>query len=696
MLLRQEQTKSIKGISISRNGPSLSHLLFTDDLILFGSANSNTASVFERTLTTYCQWSGQKINNSKSSIQFSNNSRQATKSAIRHILQFKTSSSKIKYLGVPLNSGSPMKSHLNDILVKIQDKLAGWKSKLLSQAGRTTLIRTVASTIPSYTMATTLLPVNMAKKFDRSLMRFWWGFDIHQQHKYTPKAWSSICKPKSLGGLGIRLTSQFNKALMGKLVWHLISNDSSIWKTAILNKYMSTSDWVNVKAKYSDSRFWKCIVKLNDFILSSVSIQINNGTATRVWSDPWLPSLHPPIPSPQIPGTYHYPDLRVAELTLENPRRWNMLLLNTLFSSKTIAAIQRIRLSQYQFHNIHDQPKWKHHSSGKYSVKSAYAAFILHTNTTEPDIIWKKLWAVKLQDRLKLFLWKVYNDILPTQLSLSHCLPIADNQIYCSLCHMENESLDHLFLNCIYSRVLWRNAPWPLDITCFAQAGIRNWINIILNPSDKLQISVSEVHNFQLFSTLAMDTLWFIRNQTIHNVANHTIHYFITKTMELYKEHAKAWEMKSTETHHNWRPPESEDTFSITFDVAVRNNSSTSLAVCRNHQGIFQFIVAQNNRYVDPNLGEATAAFIGVQEAYTRQIAKIVLQGDSLNTIRSINNPHQAINWETEGVARDTRFLLQDFQEWKAVKIHRSQNRCAHSIAQWAHSNLEFGNIPLI
>ncbi|KAF5477688.1 hypothetical protein F2P56_004305, partial [Juglans regia] len=295
-------------------------------------------------------------------------------------------------------------------------------------------------------------------------------------------------------------------------------------------------------------------------------------------------------------------------------------------------------------------PKWKHHSSGNYSVKSAYAALVLNTNTIAPDIIWKKLWDVKLQDRLKLFLWKVYNEILPTQLSLSHCLPLTENQVLCSLCHMENENLDHLFLNCIFSRFLWRNAPWPLDITCFTQAGIRNWVNIILNPSDKLQISASEVHNFQLFSTLAMDTLWFIRNQTTHNIANHTIHYFITKTQELYREHAKAWEMEPIESQHSWRPPESEDTFSITFDVAVRNNSSTSLAVCRNNQGTFQFVVAQNNRHVDPNLGEATAAFIGVQEAYTRQIAKVVLQGDSLNTIRSINNPHKAINWEIEGV----------------------------------------------
>lgn len=30
------------------------------------------------------------------------------------------------------------------------------------------------------------------------------------------------------------------------------------------------------------------------------------------------------------------------------------------------------------------------------------------------------------------------------------------------------------------------------------------------------------------------------------------------------------------------------------------------------------------------------------------------------------------------------------------VKIYRSQNRCAHNIAQWAASNHLYGSIPLI
>jgi hypothetical protein len=43
---------------------------------------------------------------------------------------------------------------------KISSRIFGWKSKLLSQAGRTTLIKTVANTIPTYTI---YVPISFSK-----------------------------------------------------------------------------------------------------------------------------------------------------------------------------------------------------------------------------------------------------------------------------------------------------------------------------------------------------------------------------------------------------------------------------------------------------------------------------------------------------------------------------------------------------
>lgn len=78
-----------------------------------------------------------------------------------------------------------LKNHCQEILEKIQNKLAGWKSKLLSQAGRTILIKSVASTIP---MSTTCLHKKIIKQIDRAFMQFWWGFKANKTHNLTPKS----------------------------------------------------------------------------------------------------------------------------------------------------------------------------------------------------------------------------------------------------------------------------------------------------------------------------------------------------------------------------------------------------------------------------------------------------------------------------------------------------------------------------
>lgn len=49
---------------------------------------------------------------------------------------------------------------------RIQVRLEGWQSKLLSKAGKATLIRSVALSIPVYNMATFKIPKGVCESFD--------------------------------------------------------------------------------------------------------------------------------------------------------------------------------------------------------------------------------------------------------------------------------------------------------------------------------------------------------------------------------------------------------------------------------------------------------------------------------------------------------------------------------------------------
>ena len=73
-----------------------------------------------------------------------------------------------KYLGLPPIIGKGKKQAFEDIKSKVQSKLCGWKGKLLSQASRETIIKSVAQAIPIYAMNCFLLPLGLCDESCRS------------------------------------------------------------------------------------------------------------------------------------------------------------------------------------------------------------------------------------------------------------------------------------------------------------------------------------------------------------------------------------------------------------------------------------------------------------------------------------------------------------------------------------------------
>lgn len=172
LLARSEARRKIEGLKISRENPQISHLLFVDDLIIFTKSKARSVQAINEVLEKYQAWSGQRINQSKFSIFITQNTSQATRRMLSVNMPYKESSSKIKYLGLLTTFGRSRKEDYKEMLEKINKHLEGWKSKMLSQAGRTMLIRTVVGAIPTYQMATHLIPKSICKKLDKSFKNF--------------------------------------------------------------------------------------------------------------------------------------------------------------------------------------------------------------------------------------------------------------------------------------------------------------------------------------------------------------------------------------------------------------------------------------------------------------------------------------------------------------------------------------------
>ena len=63
----------------------------------------------------------------------------------------------------------------NFVINKIQSKLAGWRSKLLSKAGRLVLVKAAAAPVAEYYMQCQSLPAKVCDQVDKIIRDFLWG-----------------------------------------------------------------------------------------------------------------------------------------------------------------------------------------------------------------------------------------------------------------------------------------------------------------------------------------------------------------------------------------------------------------------------------------------------------------------------------------------------------------------------------------
>ena len=70
------------------------------------------------------------------------------------------------------------KQMFNEVLDKAISRARSWKAKILSQASRITLVKSVLSSIPTYTASTFYLSKNICSKIDSCLRKFTWGHSV--------------------------------------------------------------------------------------------------------------------------------------------------------------------------------------------------------------------------------------------------------------------------------------------------------------------------------------------------------------------------------------------------------------------------------------------------------------------------------------------------------------------------------------
>jgi hypothetical protein len=277
-----------KPMKAGRNGPWISHLMFADDLLLFGQASTTSMESVMRALQLFCSMSGQQVNQDKSSIFFSRNVNVEVRKQLVEMSGVKEAHNLGTYLGVPALSKAPRRSDFQYLVEKVKVKLAGWKAQQLSLAGRITLAKSVIQAIPIYPMLSMKVPIGCLNEIQKIQRPFIWGDSDNKRHTHMV-GWNIMTLSKQSGGMGFKNLQMMNEACLLKMNWALVKGESGLWGQVLLGKYGRGREVKEgLVAHQADSNLWKTLVKLWPKLQEHVYWAVGNGSSINVWNDRWI------------------------------------------------------------------------------------------------------------------------------------------------------------------------------------------------------------------------------------------------------------------------------------------------------------------------------------------------------------------------------------------------------------------------
>lgn len=196
---------------------------------------------------------------------------------------------------------------------------------------------------------------------------------------------------------------------------------------------------------------WKGIMQTRNLLSKGLCFSVRNGRSINIWEDPWIPNPHNFRPRPRNEGQRPESPTLVADLINQDSRTWKEDLVRNLFDPPSAQAILNMHIPQREEQDV---AIWTPDSKGRFSVKTAYHyhadqahRFNIQSPLSKKE--WNILWNAKLQDRLKLLVWRIAWEALPVRSRVSAFMRQTDDYAtLCPLCQGEMERMVHIFLSC--------------------------------------------------------------------------------------------------------------------------------------------------------------------------------------------------------------------------------------------------------
>lgn len=260
--------------------------------------------------------------------------------------------------------------------------------------------------------------------------------------------------------MGFRDMEVFNLAMLARQGWRLLNDQNSLLFRLLKARYFPNSGLMDAQLGHLPSYAWRSLLRGRDLLEKGTRWHVGNGTNISVFGNRWLPrpSSFKPIGNPLGFDT----NLRVSDLIDWSAGGWDVDCVKEVFLPLDAEIVLQMRLRDPTTEDI---ILWHHTKNGEFSVKNAYHMWMeeVSANTTagssdhsRTTLLWRKVWGIRVQPRVKNFIWRACCGILPCLKNLKRRRVLEDDLCHC--CCVPKDDFHALF-RCHYARQVWNFVP---------------------------------------------------------------------------------------------------------------------------------------------------------------------------------------------------------------------------------------------
>ncbi|KAL9679842.1 hypothetical protein QQ045_017713 [Rhodiola kirilowii] len=295
------------------------------------------------------------------------------------------------------------------------------------------------------------------------------------------------------------------------------------------------------------------------------------------------------------------------------------------------------------------------------------------------SLFWKKFWRVKTQNKAKIFMWKLYHNVVPVAANLIKrgCSVEAK----CIVCGCKVEDAIHVFLKCWWAKDFWMRLMSSAGFLSINFNSLADWIWFCYRELDGEELS-------KVFCGARW--IWWNRNRLWHDEEGADLTTAVLQVKGMVKEiHRKGFRFiySNPEAGDRWFPPEF-GRYKISCDGAW-NPLSKEAGVgieCRGCEGKIEFVEAFPLGNHANILGvEGLALKRGMELALERNLSKVTFVSDSVEVITAlISNPFRL---KGEAWLEACSRMMEENNQWTLEHALRGANRVADLLAQKAREH---------